>query len=140
MRRPFLKQCALPPGYSEVIIRGEGRPNATKRRRVGDHTKGAEKMQQKVNILTGQVLLVCQHQQRHPLEVLVGDHLVEGGLGLRDPVPVVGVHRVDDRVALAVVLVPQGLQLLLATKVPEIEPEESTNDEKKLNLPKAFIT
>ena len=30
MRRPFSKQCALPPGHSEVIIGGVGRPNATK--------------------------------------------------------------------------------------------------------------
>ena len=71
----------------------------------------------------GQVLLVGQHEEGHALQVLVGDHLVEGGLGLGDAVAIVGVHRVDDGVALAVVLVPQRLELLLTAEVPEVQPE-----------------
>lgn len=73
-------------------------------------------------------MFVGQDKEWDTLEVGVGDHQVEGGLGLLDPVPVVGVHRVDDGVALGVVLVPKRLQFLLPAEVPEVEPDPLSVD------------
>jgi len=47
--------------------------------------------------------------------------ITEDRLGLVHALAIVGVDHVDDAVGLLVVLVPQRLQLLLATEIPEIE-------------------
>lgn len=41
--------------------------------------------------------------------------------GLFHALPVVGINHVDDAMRLLVVLIPERLQLLLATKIPEVE-------------------